>query len=683
MKKVIIPAMICAALLFSSCNKKKESVPELTSGVNFENLDTTANPADDFYQYACGGWMKNHPLTAEYSRYGSFDELGENNKKQINDLITEIAKTEHEKGSDMQKVGDLYNLGMDENTIETQGVEPIRPELEAIQALGNVKNLPALLADMHKNGVNPLFGVFGEADPKNSTMTIAWMWQTGLGIGAREYYLEPDLQTIRDEYVKLLTQMFQISGYSALANAEGKEADLAKAVFDFETKLAAAFMSKEDLRNPEATYNIYTISDLQTLTPNIDMKVYLENMGLGALESVNVGQVEYFKAMDKAVSTTDLTTLKAYLAWNVINAAAPYLNKAMVDADFNFFGKVLSGKEENQPRWKRVVDVVNGSLGEVVGKLYVEKYFPASAKERMVKLVENVKVALNERINAGEWMQPETKEKAVAKLNTMRVKIGYPEEWRDYSNLSIEKDSYYANVLRARRFENDYQLAKIGKPVDPSEWLMTPQTVNAYYNPTTNEICFPAGILQPPFFDMNADDAVNYGAIGVVIGHEMTHGFDDQGRMYDKDGNMTNWWTSIDSANFAERTQVLVDHFNAIEVLPGTFANGVFTLGENIADNGGVNIAFQAMQKAIADGGIQGEMDGFTPEQRFFIAYANVWAGNIRDAEIIKRTKEDPHSLGKWRVNGTLPHITSFIEAFNIKEGDKMWIAPEKRARIW
>ena len=301
----------------------------------------------------------------------------------------------------------------------------------------------------------------------------------------------------------------------------------------------------------------------------------------------------------------------------------------------------------------------------------------------MVKLVENVKVSLNERINAGEWMQPETKEKAVAKLNTMRVKIGYPEEWRDYSNLSIEKDSYYANVLRARRFENDYQLAKIGKPVDPSEWLMTPQTVNAYYNPTTNEICFPAGILQPPFFDMNADDAVNYGAIGVVIGHEMTHGFDDQGRMYDKDGNMTNWWTSIDSANFAERTQVLVDHFNAIEVLPGTFANGVFTLGENIADNGGVNIAFQAMQKAIADGGIQGEMDGFTPEQRFFIAYANVWAGNIRDAEIIKRTKEDPHSLGKWRVNGTLPHITSFIEAFNIKEGDKMWIAPEKRARIW
>lgn len=683
MKKVIIPAMICAVLLFSSCDKKKDSAPELTSGVNFENLDTTANPTEDFYQYACGGWMKNHPLTAEYSRYGSFDELGENNKKQINDLITEIANVEHEKGSDMQKVGDLYNLGMDENTIEAQGVEPIRPELEAIQALADVNGLPTLLAEMHKNGVNPLFGVFGEADPKNSKMNIAWLWQAGLGIGAREYYLEEGLQPIRDEYMKLLTTMFQISGYSKIAGLEGKEAEMAKAVFDFESKMAAAFMSKEALRNPEGTYNIHTIAELQTLMPDFDMKAYLDNMGLGALESVNVGQVDYFKSMNNLLKSTDLATVKAYLAWNVINSSAAYLNKAMVDADFNFYGKVLSGKEENQPRWKRVVDVVNGSLGEVVGKLYVEKYFPATAKERMVKLVENVKLSLNERIDACDWMQPETKTKAVAKLNTMLVKIGYPEEWRDYSNLSIEKDSYYANILRARRFENEYQISKIGKPVDPTQWLMTPQTVNAYYNPTTNEICFPAGILQPPFFDMNADDAVNYGAIGVVIGHEMTHGFDDQGRMYDKEGNMSNWWTTADSASFAERTQVLVDHFNAIEVLPGTFANGVFTLGENIADNGGVNISFQAMQKAIAAGEIQGEMDGFTPEQRFFIAYANVWAGNIRDEEIIRRTKEDPHSLGKWRVNGTLPHITSFIEAFDVKEGDNMWIAPEKRARIW
>lgn len=683
MKKVIVPAVVCAALFLSSCSKKSESTPELTSGIKFENLDTTANPVEDFYQYACGGWMKNNPLTAEYARYGSFDELGENNKEQVKGLIEEIASQPHEKGTDMQKVGDLYNMGMDEQTIENQGVEPIRAELETIVALKNIQGLPSLLADMHKNGVNPLFGVFGEADPKNSSMTIAWMWQAGLGIGAREYYLEEGFQTTRDEYVKLIAEMLQLSNYSKIAGVEGKENQLAKAVFDFEKQMADAFMSKEDLRDPEATYNIYTIEDLQNLTPNFDVKSYLNAMGLGALTSVNVGQVDYFKSMNNIVKDADLEIIKAYLAWNVINAAAPYLNQAMVDADFNFFGKVLSGKEENQPRWKRVVDVVNGSLGEIVGKLYVEKYFPSSAKERMVKLVDNVKLSLNERIESCDWMQVETKTKAIDKLNTMRVKIGYPDNWKDYTNLSVEKDSYYANILRARRFESEYQLSKIGKEVDPTEWLMTPQTVNAYYNPTTNEICFPAGILQPPFFDMYADDAVNYGAIGVVIGHEMTHGFDDQGRKYDKEGNMIDWWTSVDSANFTQRTQVLVDHFNAIEVLPGTNANGEFTLGENIADNGGVNISFQAMQKAIQEGSVQGEMDGFTPEQRFFIAYAGVWAGNIRDEEIMKRTKEDPHSLGKWRVNGTLPHITSFIDAFGVKEGNAMWIAPDKRAHIW
>ena len=373
----------------------------------------------------------------------------------------------------------------------------------------------------------------------------------------------------------------------------------------------------------------------------------------------------------------------AYLAWNVINEAAPYLSDDFVDASFEFYGKTLSGKEENRERWKRVIGTVSGLLAEPVGQLYVEQYFPAEAKERMLTMISNLKTSLGERISNVTWMSQETKQKALEKLEAIIVKVGYPDKWRDYSGLTIEKDSYYANVMRATKFENEYQLSKIGKPVDPSEWLMSPQTVNAYYNPTTNEICFPAAILQPPFFDMNADDAVNYGAIGVVIGHEMTHGFDDHGRQYDKLGNVNDWWTEEDSKNFVNQAQVLVEHFNKIEVLPGLFANGQFTLGENIADNGGLNTSFVALQHAKEQGTVTEEMDGFTANQRFFIAYANVWANNIRDEEISRRTMTDPHSLGKWRVNGTLPHIDAFIEAFNIKPGDKMYIAPEERARIW
>jgi putative endopeptidase len=453
---------------------------------------------------------------------------------------------------------------------------------------------------------------------------------------------------------------------------------------NMETEMAAIFMSKEDLRDPYQTYNPKTLVELQTLAPNFSFENFLTPLNLNKLEKVNVGQVNYLTGVNKILYDTDLETIKAYLAWNVMNNAAPFLSDAFVNAKFDFYGKTLSGKEENQPRWKRVVGTVDASLGEAVGQMYVEKYFPAEAKDRMMRLVKNLQLAMTDRINELTWMSEVTKEKAVDKLNAMIIKIGYPDTWRDYSVLEIDPSlSYYANVMRAERFENEYQLSKIGKPVDPMVWLMTPQTVNAYYNPTTNEICFPAGILQPPFFDMKADDAVNYGAIGVVIGHEMTHGFDDQGRNYDKTGNLSNWWTENDALIFTERSQTLVDHYNQIEVLPGIFANGVFTLGENIADNGGVNISYVALQKAKEEGLIKGEMDGFSPEQRFFIAYANVWAGNIRDEEIARRTKEDPHSLGKWRVNGILPHSETFIEAFNVKEGDPMWLAPEKRANVW
>lgn len=684
MKKIAVPVVLCTILCLVGC-KSKQNVeePTLSSGINLENLDTTVSPVEDFYQFACGGWMKNNPLKDEYSRYGSFDVLAENNQVQLKELITNAASSQNKNGSVAQKIGDLYNLGMDTVTIEKQGAEPLKEELTAIANIKDKKELSSVLANMCLDGLNPFFGIFGEADPDNSSMTIAWVWQSGLGIGDRDYYLTPTQQNTRDQYVALLTEMFRISKYSQMVNMNDKEDQLAKSVLKLETDMAQKFMDKNTLRDPFKTHNIKTIDELQKMIPVLDVKNYLQILGLQKLESVNVGQVDYLTSLNKILNTTDLNTIKAYLAWNVINSAAPYLSKEFVDADFNFYGKVLSGTVENKPRWKRVVNTVDGCLGEAVGQLYVEKYFPASAKERMTKLVSNLQASLGERIQAAAWMSDSTKMLAKEKLDAMIVKIGYPEKWRDYASLEVKNDSYYANVVRARRFENAYQLAKIGKPVDPSEWLMTPQTVNAYYNPTTNEICFPAGILQPPFFDMNADDAVNYGAIGVVIGHEMTHGFDDQGRNYDKMGNLNNWWRPEDADNFTARAQVLVDYFNRVEVAPGLFANGQFTLGENIADNGGLNIAYQALQKAKTEGGIQEEMDGFTANQRFFIAYANVWANNIRDEEIVRRTTEDPHSLGKWRVNATLPHIDGFIEAFNVKPGDKMYVAPEERAHIW
>jgi len=681
MKKHLFWAICALIFTFTSCTMKKT---ELTSGIDFANLDTTVSPATDFYRYACGGWIDRNPLTGEYARYGSFDKLAENNRAQLKELITSIAEKKHEKNSIKQKIGDLYNLGMDTKTIDKQGAEPLQEELKTIAGLTSKEQLPEMMANMQLIGTNPFFGIFGEADPENSSMNMAWIWQTGLGIGDRDYYLEEKTKPIREAYMALMEKMFTLSGYPKLIGKEGRELKLAQDVLNLETEMAKIFMCKEDLRDPYKTYNPKTIAELQTLLPNFSFQNYLTPLQLNNLDKVNVGQIDYLTGLNKILYDTDLETIKTYLAWNIINNAAPFLSEDFVSANFDFYGKTLSGKEEIQPRWKRVVSIVDGSLGEAVGQMYVEKYFPVEAKERMLHLVKNLRLAMADRINDLTWMSEETKTKAIDKLNAMIVKIGYPDTWRDYSALEIVPSlSYYANVLRASRFENEYQLSKIGKPVDPMIWLMTPQTVNAYYNPTTNEICFPAGILQPPFFDMKADDAVNYGAIGVVIGHEMTHGFDDQGRNYDKTGNLNNWWTDEDATNFDERSKILVTHFNQIEVHPGTFANGIFTLGENIADNGGVNISYAALQKAKEEGKIKGVMDGFTPEQRFFIAYANVWAGSIRDEEVLRRTKEDPHSLGKWRVNGTLPHCDTFIEAFHVKEGDPMWLAPEKRASIW
>lgn len=679
--------MVLLALLVTSCGNKAQQKAELTSGIDKNNMDLSVNPADDFYQYACGGWMKNNPLKPEYARFGSFDQLAENNKKQLHDLITGIAAGTHDQGSIKQKIADFYNLGMDTKTIEEQGNTPIQDELAGIMKMESKSDLTAKLVEMGLAGSFPLFTLFGEADPDDSKMCIAWIYQSGLGIGDRDYYLEKEMQNVRDEYAKMLTKMLNISGYAKMAGFEGKEADVAGKILAFETEMAKIFMDKETMRDPQRMNNKVNLAELQEMLPVIDVKAYMNGFGLGHIETVNIATLDYFKSLNNLLNSVEMETLKAYLAWEIISGASSFLSDDFVNTSFDFYGKVLSGREALQERWKRVINTVDGALGEAVGQMYVEKYFPAESKERMLHLVDNLSVALGERISGNTWMTDATKKEALAKLATFHVKIGYPDTWRDYSGLDINKDSYYANVKRSGIFETRYQMAKIGKPVDVNEWLMTPQTVNAYYNPTTNEICFPAGILQPPFFDAAADDAVNYGAIGVVIGHEMTHGFDDQGCQYDKVGNLSNWWTEEDTKNFDGRKQVLVDWFDKIVVLNvdgnPLYANGNFTLGENIADNGGLNVSYVALQNALKKGEVQGEMDGFSPEQRFFLAYSLVWAGNIRDAEIIRRTKTDPHSLGKWRVNGTLPHVNPFYDAFEIPEGSPMYLAPSERANIW
>lgn len=677
MNKGFYVSVLALALATVACNGKKDGA--LSGGIDVANLDKTVSPKTDFYQYACGGWMKTHPLTDEYGRFGSFDLLAENNRTQLHGLIKGLATQQQEPGSIGQKIGDLYNLAMDSTKLNADGMKPMKPMLDKVAAVKDRKGLTVLAAEMTRQGLGAYFNLFIGADEKNSSMNIVQAFQGGLGLGDRDYYLSDDAHNkdIRAKYEAHIARMFRLAGYE-----EGQAVKAAGQAMAVETDLAKAAYDRVKARDPQANYHKMTVAELERQAPGIDWNLYFKSLGLPEVKELNVAQPEALAEVAKQVGKGDLDAQKSYLLWKVIDGAASYLSDEFVEANFDFYGKVLSGTPEMQPRWKRAVSAVDGMMGEAVGKMYVEKYFPAAAKERMVKLVGNLQQALGERIRALTWMSDETKAKALEKLSAIYVKVGYPDQWRDYSSLDIKKDSYWANVLRSNVFEYDYMLAKNGKPVDKTEWMMTPQTVNAYYNPTTNEICFPAGILQYPFFDMKADDAFNYGAIGVVIGHEMTHGFDNHGRQYDKDGNLRDWWTAEDAKKFEERTQVLVDWFDKIEVLPGLHANGKLTLGENIADHGGLQVAFQAFHNAVKDAPL-GVVDGFTPEQRFYLAYAGVWAANIRDEEIRLRTQTDEHSLGRWRVNATLPHIEGWYEAFGVQEGDPMYLAPDKRASIW
>lgn len=665
---------VLALAVVAGCDSKKEAV--MTSGIDLANLDTTAVRGADFYQYACGGWMKAHPLTDEYSRFGSFDMLAENNREQLKGLIAEIAAAQNEQGTVGQKIADIYNLAMDSAKLNAEGMEPIRADLEKIAAVKDQAGIISLMAEL---GGSAYFAYYVGADIMDSKMNIFQLYQSGIGLGEKEYYLDTDEATlnIRNKYKEHIVKMFRLAGFDEAAATKNMEA-----VMEIETRIAKKNFSAVEQRNPAANYHKMTLDELKKAVPGFDWDAYIQAVGVKGVTALNVSQVEPVKESVAIINSLPLEKNIAYLQWKLIDSAAGYLSDDFVAQNFEFYGKVLSGKKEQQPRWKRAVNNVNGMLGEAVGQMYVEKYFPAAAKERMVQLVKNLQTALGERIQNLEWMGDSTKAKAIDKLNAFYVKVGYPDKWRDYSALDIQKDSYWANIKRATRFELDYMLAKAGQPVDRDEWHMTPQTVNAYYNPTTNEICFPAGILQYPFFDMNADDAFNYGAIGVVIGHEMTHGFDDQGRQFDKEGNLKDWWTAEDAERFTSRADVMVNFFDSIQVLPGLHANGSLTLGENIADHGGLQVAFQAFKSATKEAPLAVE-DGFTPEQRFFLSYAGVWAGNVRDEQIRLQTKSDPHSLGRWRVNGALPHIGAWYDAFGIKEGDPMYLAPEKRVSIW
>lgn len=668
---------VLALAVAAGCDSKKEAV--MTSGIDLTNLDTTAVQGADFYQYACGGWMKKHPLTNEYSRFGSFDMLAENNREQLKGLIVEIASGQNAQGTIGQKIGDIYKLAMDSVKLNADGVTPIQADLEKIASVKDKSEIVPLMAELAHSGVFPYFSFYVGADIMDSKSNLFQLYQGGISLGEKEYYLDNDDVTvnIRNKYKEHIVKMFQLAGFDEAAAKKKMEA-----VMDIETRIAKASFSAVEQRNPAANYHKMSLDELKKEIPGIDWDAFLNGIGVKGVTELSVSQVEPIKEVEKIINSLPVENQIAYMQWSLIDRAAGYLSDDLVAQNFDFYGKTLSGKQTNQPRWKRAVSTVNGVLGEAVGQMYVEKYFPAAAKERMVQLVKNLQTALGERIRNLEWMGDSTKIKAIEKLNSFYVKVGYPDKWRDYTGLNIEKDSYWANVKRATEFELDYMLSKAGKPVDRDEWGMTPQTVNAYYNPTTNEICFPAGILQYPFFDMNADDAFNYGAIGVVIGHEMTHGFDDQGRQFDKDGNLKDWWTAEDAKRFEERAQVMVNFFDSIQVLPGLNANGSLTLGENIADHGGLQVSFQAFKNATKDAPLPVK-DGFTPEQRFFLSYAGVWAGNIRDEQIHLQTKSDPHSLGRWRVNGALPQIGAWYDAFGIKEGDPMYLAPEKRVSIW
>lgn len=666
--------IMAIALMAAACNNQpaQEKVP----AIDLTNIDTTVAPGEDFYTYATAGWQKNHPLKKEFSRYGSFDILRENNEIRLNELFKGLTELKTKEGSVEQKIADLYTMGLDSLRLNKEGAAPVLPYLQELEAVCDAESFAKAIGQMGLYGEEGAWGTGVDADLMDSNNNALYLAESGLGLGNRDYYLNEENAALREGYVAFLTKAFSLAGYEDAATR-------ARNAMDFEMAIAVPYWSMVQQRNYEAMYNPMSFNEIFAAYPNLHLDVFFEQLGIEPQEKVIVMQPSYFEALNNIVSSTDGAVLRHYLQANLLSSACGSLSDDFYEASFEFFSKQMSGIQEQKPRWKRAMTVPNSILGEAVGQMYVKKYFPEKDKQRMLEIVKNIQAGLGQRVAALDWMSDVTKAKAQEKLSSFTVKIGYPDKWKDYSSLSINpENSYYENLRAASRWYTEDNLAKIGKPVDKTEWGMSPQTVNAYYNPTTNEICFPAGILQPPFYNSDADDAVNYGAIGVVISHEMTHGFDDQGRLFDKDGNMNNWWTDEDAEAFKAKAQGLVDQFNQIEIQPGLMANGAATLGENIADQGGLRIAYTALQNSF-NGKHPEPIDGFTAEQRFYLAYATLWAQNITPQEEQRLTLLDVHSLGRNRVNATLRNIDTFFEAFGIKEGNTMYRPESERVIIW
>lgn len=672
------------ALIFAlSLTATMSASAQGTAGIDRANMNLSVKPGNDFYEYAIGGWRKAHPLDAEHARNGSFTDLDEMNQKRILELIQEYSSKPQAQGTLGQKIGSLYNLAMDSVRRNREGAAPLQPVLKKIADIQNRRDYQLVTSQLDARGIScMMFGMGVGADQKDAANNLVGIGQGGLGLGERDYYLSDDAQVkgVRDAYVKFLTTILTLAGNDA-ATAQKK----AEATMRIETRIAKSSYSQVQLRDVQANYHKITYNQLVNDYPGIDWGNLFLAQGFPPFSHIDVGQPEPIHEVEKILAEESLDDLKAYAEAHAVSSAAGKLDDKFRAAEFEF-GSVLSGAQQDRPRWKRATALVSNVLGEPIGKLYVEKYFPESSKQHMVRLVKNLQTALAQRIDEATWMSPATKEQAKDKLSNFIVKVGYPDTWRDFSGLQIDENlSLFENMCNVAEFlSHDYINRKVNKPVDKAEWQMTPQTVNAYYNPTTNEICFPAAILQPPFFDPNADDAVNYGGIGGVIGHEMSHGFDDQGSQFDKYGNQNDWWTAADKKNFEARTKVLVDFFSSVEALPGKKINGKLTLGENIGDNGGLNIAFRALQNDLkANPALNNTIDGFTPEQRFFLSWATVWAGNARPEFIDRQIKTDPHSPAEARVNAALPQIDAWYKAFNVKKGDKLFLDKKKRANIW
>ena len=672
----MLPALALAATSAWAQQQDNQS-----SGIDKANMDLSVKPGTDFYQYATGGWTAAHPLTPEFSRYAQFDALAENNRKQWRELIEGMAAQQHERGTLEQKIGSLYRLAMDSVRRNKDDFAPIKPLLDEIQALNSRKAIQYEMAKLQNLGVSNFFSFGCDADIKDAKWNLMQVNQGGISMGERDYYLENDEPTkkIRDAYRTYVQNLFTMTGMTAEQATKAMEA-----VLKIETQIATASYSATKQRDVEGNYHKMSYQQLLTDFPGIDWSTHFLLSGIPAFKEISVNQPEPIHEVEKILADCTIDELKSYLYFKVVDDASSSLSDRFRQEAFNFYNHTMAGAEQDRPRWKRAVGAVEGALGMAVGRLYVKKYFPESSKQRMIELVKNLQEALGQRIDQQKWMSAETKQQAHSKLNSFYVKIGYPDKWMDYSKLDIDENlSYYENMVRANQFSSNYYIEKhVNKPTDRTEWLMTPQTINAYYNPTTNEICFPAGILQPPFFNAEADDACNYGAIGVVIGHEMTHGFDDQGAQFDKDGNLKNWWTAKDKVEFEKRTKVMSDFFDHIKVLPDLNANGKLTLGENTADHGGLNIAYQALQNAMKVHPL-GQKDGFTPEQRFFLSYGLIWANNTREAMLRQLVKTDPHAPARWRVNGALPHIDAWYKAFNITSKDPLFIPKKNRVDIW